>query len=124
MPATYIVLFLFGAFVVLFPVLSFLVFSRLRQSTPGAPDGVERPGGYTEREGVAPRRYSSRFFLVAAVFTVFSAAVVFLVPWVVGFRVWLDANLAVSSLAALAIFLGILTIGYAWLYKKGGLDWD
>jgi NADH-quinone oxidoreductase subunit A len=125
MSPTYIVLFLLGAFAISFPVLCFFALNRLDGGSAGAPERVQQSetGTAAEAPMVTRPRYSSRFFLVAVVFLVFSTAFVFLVPWVIGFRVWLDAHLAVSILAAVFIFVGILTMGYAWFYKKGALDW-
>ena len=74
--------------------------------------------------GNAPRgdariRFSVRFYLVAMLFLIFDLEVVFLYPWAIYFR-----ELGLFGLAQMAIFLGILTIGYVYVWKKGALEWD
>jgi NADH-quinone oxidoreductase subunit A len=45
--------------------------------------------------------------------------VVFLYPWAIYFR-----QLGLFGLVQMAIFLGILTIGYIYVWKKGALEWN
>jgi len=43
---------------------------------------------------------------------------VFLFPWAVDYR-----YLGVYGLISMFVFLGILVVGYVWLYRKGALEW-
>jgi len=43
---------------------------------------------------------------------------VFLFPWAVDFRL-----LGLYGLISMFLFLGILIVGYVWLYRKGALEW-
>jgi NADH:ubiquinone oxidoreductase subunit 3 (subunit A) len=64
------------------------------------------------------KRISIRFFLVAMVFILFDVEIAFLYPWAVVFRSG-GAGLFVEML----VFLAILAVGYAYLWKKGAFDW-
>ncbi len=70
-------------------------------------------------KGDARARFSVRFYLVAMLFLIFDLEVVFLYPWAIYFR-----QLGLFGLVQMAIFLGILTIGYIYVWKKGALEWD
>ena len=74
--------------------------------------------------GNAPRgdariRFSVKFYLIAMLFLIFDLEVVFLYPWAIYLR-----QLGVFGLVQMGIFLGILTIGFIYVWKKGALDWD
>jgi NADH-quinone oxidoreductase subunit A len=68
--------------------------------------------------GSARGRYTIRFFLVAILFVVFDVETIFLFPWAVQFKA-----LGMFGLMEMFIFLGILIIGYVWIWKKGALEW-
>ena len=55
-------------------------------------------------------------------FVVFDVETIFLFPWAVLFRGWIAQHLAAFALSSMFVFLGILLVGYVWLYKKGALD--
>jgi NADH-quinone oxidoreductase subunit A len=69
-------------------------------------------------ESDARGRYTSRFYVVAILFVVFEVETVFLYPWAVQFQV-----LGLYGLIEMLVFLGILIIGYIWLWNRGALDW-
>ena len=69
-------------------------------------------------------RFNIRFYLIALFFIVFDVEVIFLYPWAVVFK----QLFPVEGLGALVfwemvIFLGILTVGLAYIWVKGDLDW-
>jgi NADH-quinone oxidoreductase subunit A len=70
-------------------------------------------------KGDARIRFSVRFYLVAMLFLIFDLEVVFLYPWAIYIR-----RLGVFGLIQMGVFLIILTIGYAYVWKKGALEWD
>jgi len=49
---------------------------------------------------------------------VFDVETIFLFPWAVKFK-----TLGRFGLMEMLIFLGILIVGYIWIWKKGALDW-
>ena len=63
--------------------------------------------------------FDIRFYLVAILFIIFDLETAFLVPWAVAFR-----KLGWYGLGVMAIFLGILTVGFIYEWKKGGLEWE
>jgi NADH-quinone oxidoreductase subunit A len=69
--------------------------------------------------GDAHMRFSVRFYLVAMLFLIFDLEVVFLYPWAIIFR-----QLGHFGLIEMGIFLGILLIGFVYVWKKGALEWD
>lgn len=74
--------------------------------------------------GNARERYSIKFYLVAMIFIVFDVELVFLYPWAVSFRRFLDAGAGLPALAIVAVFVAILAIGLVYDLRKGGLEWD
>jgi len=74
--------------------------------------------------GTARQRYSVKFYLVAMIFIVFDVEVVFLYPWAVSFREFLDAGVGLGVLGVVTVFIIILAIGLIYDIKKGGLEFD
>jgi NADH:ubiquinone oxidoreductase subunit 3 (subunit A) len=69
------------------------------------------------------KRVSIRFFVVAMVFIVFDVEVAFLFPWAVSARSLL-AEGDTTVLLDGVIFLVLLAIGYAYLWREGAFDWS
>jgi NADH-quinone oxidoreductase subunit A len=69
--------------------------------------------------GQAMRRLPIRFYLIATLFIIFDVEVVFFYPWAVVFR-----KLAVFGLIEMLIFIGILVVGYIYIWKVGALEWE
>lgn len=65
------------------------------------------------------RRMQVRYYLVALVFIIFDIEAVFLFPWAVLFR-----QLGLFGLVEMLFFVGILTLGLAYVWRKGGLEWE
>ena len=63
--------------------------------------------------------FDVRFYLIAILFVIFDLETAFLIPWAVIFREggWF-------SMAAMGIFLALLTIGFIYEWKKGALEWE
>jgi NADH-quinone oxidoreductase subunit A len=64
-------------------------------------------------------RFSVRFYLVAIMFILFDIETVFLIPWAVLYK-----QLGVAGLVEIGIFFAVLGFGLAYLWKRGGLEWD
>ena len=69
--------------------------------------------------GSARERFSIRFYVIAMLFIIFDLETVFLFPWAVIFR----QNPRFFFFEML-IFLGILFVGYAYVWRMGALDWN
>ena len=63
--------------------------------------------------------FDVRYFLVALLFIIFDLEVAFLFPWAVTF-----GGLGALGFWSMMIFLGVLTIGFIYEWKKGALEWD
>jgi NADH-quinone oxidoreductase subunit A len=73
--------------------------------------------GVASEPGVAPR-FPVRFYLVAMLFVILDVEAVAFYPWGVRLR-----ELGAPGLVDMAVFAVVLAIGYAYVWKKGGLDW-
>lgn len=69
-------------------------------------------------------RFNVRFYLIALFFIVFDVEVIFLYPWAVVFKqLFAHPQLGVLVFWEMIIFLMILTLGLAYIWVKGDLDW-
>ena len=69
-------------------------------------------------------RFNVRFYLVALFFIVFDVEVIFLYPWAVVFKqLYPVPGLGALVFWEMIIFLSILTVGLAYIWVKGDLDW-
>jgi NADH-quinone oxidoreductase subunit A len=67
----------------------------------------------------ARMKFDVRFYLVSILFIIFDLEVAFLFPWAVTFR-----ELGDFGFWSMMVFLGLLTIGFIYEWKKGALEWD
>jgi NADH-quinone oxidoreductase subunit A len=123
MPAAYVVILIFALIVLSFPVLALLVFKLIRPESRGGPAKFQPYECGVPPESNARGRYSARYYVVAMLFVIFDVETMFLFPWAILYRSWVAAHLGAFALVSMLVFLGILLIGYIWLYKKGALDW-
>ena len=64
-------------------------------------------------------KFDVRYYLVAILFIIFDLEIAFLFPW----AVVLD-RIGLPGFIAMAVFLGILIIGFIYEWKKGALEWE
>ena len=69
--------------------------------------------------GSAQFRISVHFYLTAILFIIFDLEIAFLFPWAVAFK-----DLTMAGFWSMMVFLLILTIGFAYEWKKGALEWE
>ncbi len=69
--------------------------------------------------GDARERHSVKFYLVAMIFLLFDIEVAFLYPWAMAL-----GDLRWVGFIQVLVFFGILVVGYAYVWKKGALNWD
>ena len=64
------------------------------------------------------KRVSIQFFLIAMVFILFDVEIAFIYPWALVFRTagW-------PLFVEMLVFLAVLAVGYAYIWKKGAFDW-
>jgi NADH-quinone oxidoreductase subunit A len=103
--------------------LSFVVLPMMVSKLTGAanpyPDKLaEYECGFPAFED-SRAQFDVRFYLVAILFIVFDLEAAFLFPWAVtlGF-------IGIAGWAAMMVFLVELTLGFAYAWKKGALEWE
>ena len=67
----------------------------------------------------ARMKFDVRFYLVSILFIIFDLEVAFLFPWAVSFQ-----DIGTFGFLSMMVFLGVLTIGFAYEWKKGALEWE
>jgi NADH-quinone oxidoreductase subunit A len=71
----------------------------------------------------ARMKFDVRFYLVSILFIIFDLEVAFLFPWAVALMK-LPHPIQVLAFWSMMGFLGILTIGFVYEWKKGALEWE
>jgi NADH-quinone oxidoreductase subunit A len=123
MPDAYIPVLIFALIVLSFPVLALLIFKLIRPESRGGPAKFQPYECGVPAESNARGRYSARFYVVAMLFVIFDVETIFLFPWAILYRGWINQHMGAFALVSMFVFLGVLLVGYIWLYKKGALDW-
>jgi NADH-quinone oxidoreductase subunit A len=67
----------------------------------------------------ARMKFDVRYYLVAILFIIFDLEVSFLFPWAVAF-----GDLGTYGFWSMMVFLGVLTVGFIYEWRKGALEWD
>ena len=65
------------------------------------------------------QRFPIRYYLTAMLFIVFDIEIVFLYPWAVAFD-----SLGMFALVEMLLFMVIVFVAYAYVWRRGGLQWD
>ncbi|NJD59453.1 MAG: NADH-quinone oxidoreductase subunit A [Anaerolineales bacterium] len=74
--------------------------------------------------GPGTRRVPVRFYLVAVLFILFDIEIIFIIPWAVILKQFVQAGSGVFALVEMVIFVVILMIGLFYAWKKGALEWE
>jgi NADH-quinone oxidoreductase subunit A len=69
--------------------------------------------------GPGTRRMNVRYYLVGVLFILFDVEIIFFYPWAVNFRA-----LGLFGFVEMLVFVGILLVGYIYVWKKGAFEWD
>ncbi len=64
-------------------------------------------------------RFPVKFYLTAMLFIIFDIEMIFLIPWAVAFD-----SLGLFGLVEMALFIGTVFVAYAYVWRRGGLEWD
>ena len=64
-------------------------------------------------------RFDVRYYLVAILFIIFDLEIAFLFPWAVTL-----GKIGLFGFWSMMMFLGVLTVGFIYEWKKGALDWE
>lgn len=77
-----------------------------------------------EPVGNARQRFTVKFYLVAMLFILFDVEAVFLYPWAVVQRPLKDAGLGMFWFWEMLVYIGIVLVGFFYIWKKGVIDWN
>ncbi len=64
-------------------------------------------------------RFPVKYYLTAMLFIVFDIEIIFLYPWAVTFQ-----QLGLFGLVEMVLFVGAVFVAYAYVWRRGGLEWD
>ena len=118
MPHEYIPVLIYAVLAAAFPAVTIVIAKYIRPDAKSVGARLEPYECGVPPEGTARGRYSVRFYIVAILFVIFDVETIFLFPWAVKY-----SQMGAYGLLTMLVFLGILLVGYVWLYKKGALDW-
>ena len=109
---------IFFAIAAAFPIVTLWIMKFIRPKFNPTPEKIMPYECGITPESDARGRYTVRFYIIAILFVIFDLETIFLFPWAVRYR-----QLGWFGVAEVAVFLGILIVGYIWAYKKGALEW-
>jgi NADH-quinone oxidoreductase subunit A len=69
--------------------------------------------------GDARMKFDVRFYLVSILFIIFDLEVAFLFPWAISL-----GKIGLFGFWSMMVFLGVLTVGFVYEWRKGALEWD
>ena len=125
MPRQYIPILFFAVLAAAFPGVTLVIFKLIRPDSRAVGAKLKPYECGVPAESDSRGRYSVRFYIIAILFVIFGVETIFLFPWAVlfstreeGFRLS-----PLYGLASMFVFLGILIVGYIWLFRKGALEW-
>ena len=118
---------LLGSFIIVAVLFSFvllltpIIFRFLGLAPKNKPNPIKNS---TYECGMVPAgkawvQFNFRFYFFAIMFVAFDVITVFLYPWAANLN-----ELAGYGLAAAAILIAIITVGYIYAWKKGALKWQ
>ena len=117
MPQNYVPIFVFLLVAFLVAAGTLLIAVVVRPNNPEKVKAAAYECGI-EPEDNARQRYTVRFYIIAILFVVFDVETIFLFPWAAQFK-----HLGAYGFMEMLVFLGILVLGYVWVWKKGALEW-
>ncbi|MGB0135069.1 NADH-quinone oxidoreductase subunit A [Dokdonella sp.] len=67
----------------------------------------------------ARMKFDVRYYLIAILFIIFDLEIAFVIPWAIVFD-----ELGLFGLAEMGMFIGLLVLGFIYVWKKGALEWE
>jgi NADH-quinone oxidoreductase subunit A len=122
-PNAYLPVLIYAVLVIAFPAITLLLAKFIRPDSTSVGAKLKPYECGIPPENDARGRYSVRFYIVAMLFVIFDVETMFLIPWAILYRGWVAVHMGLFALVSMFVFLGILLVGYVWLYKKGALEW-
>ena len=117
--AQYLILLVAALIVISFPVITLLLITPLiRASRPSKVKLEPYECGIPPTSTAFDTKFSVRYFLIAVLFIIFDVETIFLFPWAVRFK-----QLGWFGAIEMAVFIGILLVGYFYAWKRDVLTW-
>ncbi|MFN8945709.1 MAG: NADH-quinone oxidoreductase subunit A [Pseudobdellovibrionaceae bacterium] len=69
-------------------------------------------------------KISVKFYLTAILFILFDIEIIFMYPWAVTYRTFIESGAGMISVAAMGMFMAIFIFGLWWEVKSKALEWD
>jgi len=123
MPGAYYPVLIYAVLVMAFPAVTIALAKYIRPDSTSVGEKLKPYECGIPPEGTARGRYSVRFYIIAMLFVIFDVETMFLIPWAILYKGWVAMHLGLFALVSMFVFLGILLVGYVWLYQKGALEW-
>ena len=73
--------------------------------------------------GDARQRFSVKFYMVAMLFILFDVEAVFLYPWAIILKSLKAHGQALFGISEMFVYIGVVLVGFWYIWKKGVLDW-
>jgi NADH-quinone oxidoreductase subunit A len=115
----YIPILIMLGLVTLFAVASLAVSALLGPRRPRPAKSEPYECGITPERLPESERYPVKFYVIAMLFIIFDVEAIFLYPWAVEFR-----KLGLFGLVEIVVFVGLVFVAYAYVLRKGGLEWE
>ena len=116
--ANYLPILVFVVIAVLFLVVALIAARLFRHGGRGMTSREPYECGNEADSFAHDHRFSIRYYLIAVLFVVFDVETIFLFPWAVMFD-----KLALFGFIEMMVFLGVLVIGYVYVWNRGALNW-
>ena len=123
MQGAYYPVLIYAVLVMAFPAVTIALAKFIRPDSTSVGEKLKPYECGIPPEGTARGRYSVRFYIIAMLFVIFDVETMFLIPWAILYKGWVAMHLGLFALVSMFVFLGILLVGYVWLYQKGALEW-
>jgi len=115
---TYLPILIFIVFGLLFGLLFLVAGSVLGPHKPDPEKNAPYECGFEAFED-SRMKFDVRYYLVAILFIIFDLEIAFLFPWAIVLH-----RIGVFGFVAMAIFIGLLLIGFLYEWKRGALEWE
>ena len=116
--SAYLPILVLATLALVFAVASLAASSTLRPNRPNPVKLSAYECGNAPVRLPSGERFSVKFYVVAMLFIIFDIETIFLFPWAVSFR-----RLGMFGLVEMAVFIALVFVAYAYVWKRGGLDW-
>ncbi len=110
-------------FVIIFGCLLLLLASKLGKRSPDIVKSQSYECGLPVQDK-KDTKISVKFYLTAILFIIFDIEIIFMYPWALNFKEFINQGLGLQALLAMGFFLAVFIFGLFWEIKSKALEWD